>query len=50
MLRFVKIKVAKKFYSGKNQIKIWDLDVNNIFILKLLEKKNNSKYLIGHLD
>ena len=50
MLRFVKIKVAKKFYSAKNQIKIWDLDVNNIFILKLLEKQNNSKYLIGHLD
>ena len=28
-------------------IKIWDVDVDNIVISKLIEKKTNSKYLTG---
>ena len=29
---------------------IWDVNVDNIVILKLLNTKTNSKYLIGYLD
>ena len=51
MLRFVETKLAKeKFYGAKKQMKVWDVDVNNISISKLLEKKDNSKYLIRFLD
>ena len=51
MLRFGKIKVAKeKFYGAKKPIKIWDVNVDNIVISKLIERNNNSKYLIGYLD
>ena len=28
-------------------IKIWNVNVDNIVVLKLVEKKTNSKYLIG---
>ena len=28
---------------------IWDVDINNIAISKLVERKNNFKYLIGYL-
>ena len=31
-------------------IKNLNVDVDNIIILKLIETKNNSKYLIGYLD
>ena len=31
-------------------IKIWDVNVDNIVISKLIKRKANSKYLIGHLD
>ena len=31
-------------------VKIWDVNVDNIFISKLVETKNNSKYLTGYLD
>ena len=31
-------------------IKIWDVNVDNIVISKLIKRKTNSKYLIGHLD
>ena len=34
----------------KKPIKIWDVNVDNIVISKLVETKNNPKYLIGHLD
>ena len=34
----------------KKLTKIWDVDVNNIIILELVETKTNSKYLIGYLD
>ena len=29
---------------------IWDVNVDNIVISKLVKTKNNSKYLIGYLD
>ena len=44
-LRFGKAKVAKAgFCDVKRPIKIWNVDVNNIVISKLIETKNNSKY------
>ena len=50
-MRFVKTKVAKeKFYGAKEPITIWHVDIDSIFISKLIERKNNSKYLIGYLD
>ena len=51
MLRFGRTKVAnEEFYGAKKAIKIWDVDGNNIVILKLIKMKNNSKYLIEYLD
>ena len=32
------------------QIKFFDVNVYNIFISKLVETKNNFKYLVGDLD
>ena len=40
----------EEFYSPKESIKVWEFDADDIVILKLIEKKNNSKYLIGNLD
>ena len=34
----------------KKPIYIWDVNIDNIVILKLIEAKTNSKYLIGYLD
>ena len=49
-MEFGKTKVAKQeFNAAKKPIKIWDVNVDNIVISKLLTK-NNSKYLIGYLD
>ena len=51
ILRFGETKVSKEeFYGAKKTRKIWDVDVNNIDISKLLEIKNNSEYLVGYLD
>ena len=51
MLRFGRTKVAnEEFYGAKKAIKIWDVDGNNIVILKLIKMKNNSKYLTEYLD
>ena len=51
MLKFGETKVAKEeVYGAKKPIKIWDVDVDDIVISKLIETKNNSKYLIGYLD
>ena len=51
MLRSGKTKVGKEeFYCIKKQMKFWDIDVNSIVILKLIETKNNLKYLVGYLD
>ena len=39
MLRFAKIKIAKqKKTKKKNKIKIWDVDVDNILIIKLIKR------------
>ena len=51
MLRFGETKVTKvNFYGGKKLINIWDVNVDNIVISKLVETKTNSKYLIGYFD
>ena len=51
MLRFGKKKAIKKtHYAAKKPIKIWDVNVDNIVISKLIETKTNSKYLIGYSD
>ena len=48
MVRFEEKEIAKeKFYPAKKPIKIWDANVNNIVVSKLVETKTNSKYLIG---
>ena len=46
-------KIAKRECYGakkKKTLKIWNVDVDNIAILKLIETKNNSNYFIGCLD
>ena len=49
MLRFGETKVTKeKFYATKKPIKIWDVNVDNIVISKLVKTKTNSKYLFGY--
>ena len=51
MVRFGEKEIAKeKFYAAKRPIKIWDVNVDNIVISKLVKTKTNSKYLIGYLD
>ena len=51
MVRFGDREIAKeRFYAAKRPLKIWDVNVDNIFILKLVKTKTNSKYLIGYLD
>ena len=51
MLRSGQTKVEKEeFYCIKKQMRFWDTDVNNTVILKLIELKNNRKYLVGYLD
>ena len=43
--------IAKeKFYAVKRPIKIWDVNVDNIVISKLVKTETNSKYLIEYLD
>ena len=50
MFRFGETKVAKgKFYAVKKTINIWDVNVDNIVISKLVETKTNSKYLVEYL-
>ena len=44
MLKFGERKVTKeKFYAGKKPIKIWDVNVDNIVISRLIETKSNSQ-------
>ena len=51
MLKFGQANVAKEtFYSAKKPIEIWNVSTDNIVISKLVERKNNSKSLIGYLD
>ena len=50
MLRFEETKITKeKYYATKKPIKIWDVNVDNTVTTKLVQKKTNSKYLIGYL-
>ena len=51
MLRFGETKVTKEnFFAAKKPIKTWDVNINNIVILKLVKTKSNSKYLTGYID
>ena len=51
MVRFGEREIAKeKFYAAKKLIKIWDVNVHNIVILKLVNIKTIVKYLIRYLD
>ena len=51
MVKFGKSGIAKEtFYATKKPIKIWDVNVDNIVISKLIKTKTNSKNLIGYLD
>ena len=50
MLRFNKTKAAKQEFHGAKKTKIWDVDVDNIVITKLIDIRNNFKYLIEYLD
>ena len=48
MVRFREKEIAKeKFYAAKKPIKIWNVNIDNIVVSKLVETKTNSKYLIG---
>ena len=50
MVKFGKTEIAKeKSYAAKKPIKIWNVNVDNIVISKLVKTKINSKYLIGYL-
>ena len=40
----------EKFYAAKKAIKIWDVNVDNIVISKLVKTKTNCKFMIGYLD
>ena len=37
-------------YAAKKPMKVWYVNVDNIFISKLVKTTTNSKYLIGYLD
>ena len=51
MMKSGETKRAKEtFYAAKKPINIWDVNVDNIVISKLIQTKTNSKYLIGYLD
>ena len=51
MGKFGKTEIAKeKFFSAKKPIQIWDVNVDNILISKLLKTNTNSKYLIEYSD
>ena len=50
-MRFGDKEIEKeKFYAAKRSMKIWDVNVDNTAISKLVETKTDSKYLIGYLD
>ena len=40
----------EKFYAAKKPIKNWDINVDSLFISKLVKTRTNSKYFIGYLD
>ena len=51
MLRFGETKMAKeKFFAGNKPINIWDVNIDNTVISKLVKTKTNSKYLARYSD
>ena len=51
MMRFGEKEITKEtFYAAKRPMKIQDVNVDNMVILRLFKTKTNSKYLIGFLD
>ena len=40
----------KKCYGAKKPTNLWEVNVDNIIISKLIKTENNSKYLIWYLD
>ena len=51
MVRFGYRETAKeRLYAAKNPVKIWDVNVDNIVVSKLVKTKINPKCLIGYLD
>ena len=51
MLIIGETKLTKeKFYATKKTTKIWDVNIDNTDIWKLVKTKTNSNYLIGYLD
>ena len=51
MLRFGKTKLIKEaFYGIKMSLTIWDVNVNNIVISKLVGTKSKSEHLFGYSD
>ena len=50
-MRFGETKVKEeKFYAAKTPTKIWDVNIDNIAVSKLIETKTYFKNLIGYLD
>ena len=49
MVRFREI-AKETFSAAKRPIKVWDVNVDNTVISKLIKTKTNSKYLIEYLD
>ena len=50
-MKFGEKEITKeKFYAAKRPTKIWDVNVDNIAISKLVKIKTNSRYLIGYSD
>ena len=48
MFRFGEKEIVKgKLYTGKKPTKIWDVNVDNTVVSKLVETKTSSKYVIG---
>ena len=48
MVKFGEEEIGKeKFHVSKKPIKIWDVNVDNVIMSKLVKTKTNSKYLIG---
>ena len=49
-MRLGEKKVTKEKFVLQKNIKIWDANINNIVISKLIETKTNSKYLTVYLN
>ena len=50
-MRFAEREIVKeRYYPAKKPIKIWDVNVDNIVITKLVKAKTSCKYLIEYLD